>query len=76
MASLQEVPEFDSTIWSESFRILWRPPAAQRHAVSVVLLIGDSKLLIDVNVSVNSSLSLCVRLVTIQGVPRLSPCRS
>lgn len=43
-----------------SLRILRLPPTVEKREVSGVGLVGDSKLLIGVNVSVSGSLSLCV----------------
>ena len=55
------------------------PPGApaSSHSPKTCRLIGDSKLPVGVNVSVNGCLSLCVSPVIVwrpvQGVPRLSP---
>uniref|UniRef100_A0AAZ1X4T7 Uncharacterized protein n=1 Tax=Oreochromis aureus TaxID=47969 RepID=A0AAZ1X4T7_OREAU len=65
VASQQEGPEFHSTIRPEGFcvefecspQVLWLPPTVQRHPLSGVRLIGNTKL--PIGVSTNGFLSLC-----------------
>lgn len=42
-------------VYVGSLRVLWLPPTVPRHAVSQDTLIGNTKLLIGVNVGVNVS---------------------
>lgn len=60
-----------------SRQVFWLSPKVQRHAISVVRLTSDSKLLIGVKVSVNGCLSPCVSPLTdwqpVQDVLYLSP---
>lgn len=71
----QNLVGFESTTWLVPFcvelacsiracvgslRVLGLPPTVQRHSVSRIRLIGDSKLPIGVKVSVNGCLFLCL----------------